>query len=168
MVARDQSEYVTATQYLEEALVIFRELGNKWEIANSLSGLGELALKRGDLLAARTYLYESMQTNLTLGDRRAIAYLLEYFAGLASEEGQPVRAVRLVGAAAALRQEIGAPMSPTELVKLEELMARANDQLSEVEHARAYGEGRGMSQDEAVSVHAERRMTDDGRLTADR
>lgn len=150
MVARDQSEYVTATQYLEEALVIFRELGNKWEIANSLSGLGELALKRGDLQAARTYLYESMQTNLTLGDRRAIAYLLEYFAGLASEEGQPVRAVRLVGAAAALRQEIGAPMSPTELVKLEELMARANDQLSEVEHARAYGEGRGMSQDEAV------------------
>ena len=151
MLARDQGEDVTATAFLEEALLIFRELGSKWEIANSLSGLGELALKRGDIHMATSYLRESMLINRSLGDRRSIAYLLEYFAGLASIQSQPERAVRLVGAASALRQEIGAPMSPTELIKLDELMAQAHSLLSEIEQATAFGEGRDMDMETAVN-----------------
>lgn len=150
MLARDQGDDVTAIAFLEEALVIFRELGSKWETANCLSGLGELALKQGDILKAADYLRESMRTNQTLGDRRAIANLLEYFAGLASIQSQPWRAVRLVGAASALRQEIGAPISPTDLIKLDELMTQAHTQLSELEQAAAFGEGRSMSQEAAI------------------
>ena len=96
-----------------------------------------------------------MQINRNLGDRRAIAYVLEYFAGLAALTGQSSRAITLAGAASALRQEIGAPMSPNELVKLDELLSPANAQLSEIEQAIAYGQGRGMSMEQAVQYALE-------------
>jgi hypothetical protein len=63
--------------------------------------------------------------------------------------------VRLVGAASSLRQEIGAPMSPTEHIKLDELMVQAHEQMNESEQARAYGEGRSMSQDAAIRYSLE-------------
>ena len=155
MLAHYQGDDVTAITFLEEALLIFRELGSKWETATCLSGLGELALKQGDVHAATNYLRESMQINKALGDRRAIAYLLEYFAGLASLQFQPHRAVCLVGAASALRQEIGAPLSPTELIKLDELMERAHSELNEIEQATAFGEGRGMNMEAAINYAME-------------
>jgi tetratricopeptide (TPR) repeat protein len=151
ILLRSQGDYARARSLLEEGLAINRKVGDKWGIGNSLSSLGEVALKQGDLMTARGYLRESLEISLTLGDRRGIAYLLEYFAGLAALQGKAERAIRLVGAAASLRVELGSPLSPAERIKLDELIAPAQAGLSELDQAREWGEGSRL--DQAAAVH---------------
>jgi hypothetical protein len=62
-------------------------------------------------------------------------------AGLSAAEGQAERALRLYGAASIVRDEIGAPLSPAELTKLERLLDLARQGLSDLEQALAFGEG---------------------------
>ncbi len=55
---------------------------------------------------------EGLALHAELGDRRIIAMALDGVAGLAIAWGQPERAARLFGAAAALREASGLPIDP--------------------------------------------------------
>ena len=87
----------------------------------------------------------------SLGEWRAIAFVLEDFGGLAAAQGQPERALRLAGAAAALREALGAPLPPTERARLERWLAPARDALDEAAQASAHAAGRAMSLEDAMS-----------------
>jgi class 3 adenylate cyclase/tetratricopeptide (TPR) repeat protein len=129
MVASDQQDYATARVFLEESLAVRRGLGDTWGIANSLSSLGSVLIQLGDYDAARTAMIESLQINQELDDRTYIAYLIEDFAFLAAVRGQNERALSLAGAAAALRDEIGAPLPPAEQETLDARLAPARTAL---------------------------------------
>jgi hypothetical protein len=70
--------------------------------------------------------------------------------GLAALEDQPRRALRLVGAAAALRDSIGAPISPAYLEKLEAMVGPARQALGDTAAAAAEAEGQAMPLEEAI------------------
>jgi hypothetical protein len=93
---------------------------------------------------------ESLAISRELGERVAIAYLLESIGCLEALQGQPERALLLVGAASALREEIGAPLSPTEKTKLEALLAPARQSLDEEKQSALAGEGRNLSLTQAI------------------
>jgi hypothetical protein len=78
-------------------------------MAMSLSGLGRLAYSQGDHAAARAQLGQSLAISSELGDRWGVAQVLEGLAALAAAETQPERALRLAGAAAAVRSAGRAP-----------------------------------------------------------
>ena len=118
-----------ARALLEESLTVRRALKDKWGIANSLSSLGDVLLDLGDLATARAVVRESLALNAELGDRRAIAYCLDYLASLAAAEGQAERALRLGGAADALRAELNAPLSPGDQARLDARLAPARETL---------------------------------------
>ena len=120
---------------MEESLAINRELGDRWSIANSLSSLGDVALSQKDFDAALAFLEESLAINQELSDRRAIAFLFEFFAELAAAKNQPRRALRLAGVAAALRDTIGAPLSPAEQLRLNHTLDSACGMLNEAERS---------------------------------
>ncbi len=149
LLARYRSDFITARTQLEESLEITRLLGDKWSIANTLTSLAEVALDMGDTAAARACLAESLEINRTLGEQRAIAFILESFAALSAPE-QPARALRLAGAAAALRDTIGAPLSTAEQERLEELLEPARAALSEDEQASATAAGQTLAPAEAI------------------
>jgi predicted ATPase/class 3 adenylate cyclase len=150
LVLRDQGDIPGARALLEESLAINRELGDRWSIANSLSSLGDVALSQQDYGAARVFLEESLAINQELSDRRAIAFLLEFFAQLAAARHQPRRALRLHGAADALRDAIGAPLSPAEHLRLNQTLDAACATLSESEKSAAREEGTAMILGQAV------------------
>jgi predicted ATPase len=150
-VALDQGDYAEARARLEEALALQREVGDKYMIANALNNLGNVARAQGDTPAARNYYSESMRINQGLGAGWQIAYLLEDIGGLAAQVGQATRAVRLVSAAAALRMKIGAPLSPAEQAKLDQLMEPAQKSLDEQIQARSWSEGQAMSLEQAMA-----------------
>ncbi len=83
--------------------------------------LGNLARERGDLEAGQALWAESLTIRWALGDRRGIAIALEGSASTAS----PITAARLWGAAETLRMEIGAPLPPNELARLNQQVASA-------------------------------------------
>jgi len=149
-VALDEENLAEAQERLDEALALQREVGDRWSVANAFNNLGNLARTRGDYPRAKAFYLESLEIYQEFGDRRALAYLLEDMGGLAALEGKPRRALRLVGSASALRQEVGSPLSAKEQEALDRLLTSAHRELDEVAQAVAFGEGRLLSIEEAI------------------
>jgi predicted ATPase len=139
--ARDHGDSAAARALYEQGLAIFRELGDRWGIAGTLADLGNLAREQQDCVAADALYRESLRIFQELEHKRGIARLLECFAGSAVCQLQAERSLRLAGAAAALRQNIGAPMKPAEQVKLEVILDPARQALANAISASAWLEG---------------------------
>jgi predicted ATPase/predicted Ser/Thr protein kinase len=140
-VARDQGDCAGAQTLYEQGLVIFRELGDRWGIAGTLADLGSLAREQRNYPRAHCLYRESIKTFQELEHKRGIARLLECFACSAAAQLQAERSLRLAGAAAALRQNIGAPLTPAEQAKLEASLHLARQALSNTVGAAAWLEG---------------------------
>jgi tetratricopeptide (TPR) repeat protein len=140
-VARDQGDVESARSLYEEGLETFRELGDRWGIAGSLADLGNLARDRENYDVAESFYRESMGIFQALGHKRGIARVLECFACCAAARRLPARSLRLAGAAAALRQTIGAPLTPSEQAKLERGLEPARQMLTNSTGATVWFEG---------------------------
>src|SRR5580658_3987713 len=149
-IARDQGDSVAARALFEQALAIFRELGDRWGIAGTLADLGNLAREQQNCGAALSLYRESLKTFQQLDHKRGIARLLECCACSAVVQFQPGRSLRLAGAAAALRQNIGAPLTSAEQAKLEAILEPARQALANTASATAWLEGWNTPLDRAI------------------
>jgi predicted ATPase len=137
-VARDQGDSAAARTLYEQGLAIFRELGDRWGIAGTLADLGNLAREQRNCPTAHSLYRESLKIFQELGHKRGIARLLECFACTAAAQLHAERSLRLAGAAAALRQNIGAPLTPAEQGKLEAILDPARQALTNTAGATAW------------------------------
>ena len=94
------------------SLALFRELGNQRHAATALIAMVELARARGELHRARDLLGEVLAHVSRLDDTPLLVYALHHAAALAADEAQPLRAVRLLGAAEGLERSSGAAPLP--------------------------------------------------------
>jgi predicted ATPase len=117
-VAREQGDAAGARSLYERALAMFYELGNRWGIAGTLADLGGLACQQRDYATAHSLYRESIQIFRALEHKRGIARLFECFAAAAAAQGNSERSLRLAGAAASLRHEIGAPLPATDQLRI--------------------------------------------------
>jgi len=107
LIALENGDYDEARARLEESLELFEEIGGAWQAANALSGLATLAVLEERYADARLLLAETMRRALALGLLNHSAECLDDFAALALAQGDADRAARLLGAAAAVREETG-------------------------------------------------------------
>jgi predicted ATPase len=149
-VAREQGDSADALALYEKSLAIFRELGDRWGIAGTLADLGSLAREQRNFSGAHAVHRESIGIFQELNHKRGIARLLECFACTAAAQGQAERALRLAGAAAGLRQNIGAPLTPAEQAKLEALLDPARKELTNPAGATSWLEGWDMPIEKAI------------------
>jgi len=149
-VAHDQGDSATARTLYEGALSIFRELGDRWGIAGTLADLGSLAREQGNCASARSLYRESIKVFRELEHKRGIARLLECFACSAAVEQEAERSLRLAGAAAALRQNIGAPLTMAEQAKLEGSLQAARQALTNTAGTTAWLEGWALPVEKAI------------------
>jgi len=160
-VALRQDDVARATACQEESLAVRRLLGNEEGVAVSLAGLGDIAHAQGDDRRAATMYAESLSL-LRASDDTALAIpILEKVAALFGSardaRAQPrmdalVRAARLLGAAARLRDEIGAPLLPVTRSDNERDVERVRTALGEGAFAAAWGEGQALSRERAIST----------------
>jgi predicted ATPase/serine/threonine protein kinase len=148
-IAREQGEVELANDQYEQSLKIFRELGDHWGVANSLADLGNLARDQANFERAQLLYRESLQIFQALEHKRGIARLLECVACSAAAQLDPERSLRLAGAAAALRQAMGAPLTLAEQKKLENSLEPAREALSN--GTEKWLEGFGLSVEKAVA-----------------
>jgi predicted ATPase len=149
-VGRDQGDSAAARTLYEEGLAIFRELGDRWGIAGTLADLGSLAREQGDYPTARSLYRESIKLFQELDHKRGVARLLECFACAAAVQLEAERSLRLAGAAAALRQNIGAPLTPAEQAKLEASLHPARQALTNTVGVTAWLEGWALPVEKAI------------------
>ena len=162
-VARDQGDTAGARSLYERALAMFYELEDRWGIAGTLADLGGLARQQKDYSTAHSLYRESIQLFCEMQHKRGIARLLECFAAVAATQANAEKALRLAGAAAALRQNIGAPLAPTEQLRIEEEMEPARVALGNNASSTAWLAGWGLplgaAVDEALVGSRPRRQT---------
>jgi len=106
----EQGELVSARPFLEEGLAVARAIRDDAEIAEFGGDLGWLALESGDALSARVHLAMSLRLLGGTGRRRHAVFAIEGCAVLAAKEGNNERAIRLVAAASAIRDDMGVPI----------------------------------------------------------
>jgi predicted ATPase/uncharacterized protein HemY len=106
-LARNQGDYVAATSFLKESLVLFQELGDKHGIAFTLGNLGLLAKYEGDYEQASALCETSLALFRELGDRDRIAVALNHLGVIAHDQGNYERAKLLYGESLALKRELG-------------------------------------------------------------
>lgn len=118
-MAAELGRYSDAARLYQDGSELFERLGDRWGLARSACDLGHLACAAGDLEAAQRRFDEALTIFDGLGHRRGIASALDGCARVAADRGDRRRALRLAGAAAALRRTTGAAPRPDDDRKLE-------------------------------------------------
>jgi predicted ATPase/class 3 adenylate cyclase/Tfp pilus assembly protein PilF len=118
-VLQAMGDHAGARSAYEQSLALFQALKNDGAAAISLNNLGNVSSALGDHDTARDLYEQSLRIVHALGDLRGTARLLESLANLAVAQAQAERALRLAGAAAALRRDIGAPLSGAESARVQ-------------------------------------------------
>jgi len=149
-VARDKADFVAARSFCEQSLAAFRELRDGWGIASALSDLAGLSCDLGNDAEARRLYGDCIQMFQELGHKRGIARALECLAVSAAAQSKAEQSLHLAGAAAALRQRLGAPLSPTEQPRLEKALEFARRTLGNAAGLAAWMEGWAMPVEQAV------------------
>src|SRR5207237_737647 len=140
-VAHEQGDNAGARALYEQSLTVFKELGDKWGIAGCLIDLGNLARDNRDYQTSRSQYRESMKLFQELGQKRGMARLLDCLACSAALQSQPEHALRLAGAAAAMRQVLGAPLPLADQARLEKTLESARQSVSPTIAAAAWMDG---------------------------
>lgn len=145
-----QGDADRADGLLQESLALYRQTKSRLGAAGCLTDLGSLALQRNDTQQALAHHGEALRLRRAFPHRLGIARSLESLAGVALAAGHPERAARLLGAAEALRETIGASLLPFERPVRERDAAAARAALGDEAFAAAKAEGRAMTLEQAV------------------
>ncbi|HXE14644.1 MAG TPA: tetratricopeptide repeat protein [Bryobacteraceae bacterium] len=158
-IAREKGDLRTARGLYQRALAIFRNAGDRWGAARSLTDLGYIDCEEGNHEAARATYRESLELFAELGHKRGIARALEASACLALAQGCAARALRLAGAAAYLRQQIGARLTQAEQLRLDESLSPAWNSLGDQKAKQTWEEGAGLTLQQAIQYSLQESQT---------
>jgi predicted ATPase len=150
-VARTRGEFSEARSLYEQSMKIFRDLDDRWGVPSVLADLGNLARDQEDFGSAHDLYTQSLDLFQQLDHKRGVARLLDCFAFSAAAQLKKERALRLAGAASALRQTIGVKLSASEQADFEMYIGTARQAMTSSESAEAWTEGWTMPLERAIT-----------------
>jgi predicted ATPase len=158
LLARRRGDPALAAQYHRKALAIYRELGRRTSTrvlpglvqALSLSSLGYCQEMLGDLAEAERCHREALAMARERGATLTIALGIEGLAGVAAARGHAERAARLLGSAAAIRAQMGAPVVQPERADVDRASTSARRALGHKAFDHAYRDGQALDLDSTL------------------
>lgn len=150
MGARFNGRFDEARKRFVPLLPIFRDFGDHHRSNMVRSELAHIERLEGNHEKAAAMYRETIFEWKRLGHRAAVANQLECYAFIARTRGQPERAVKLLGAAEALRELINIDMSQLERVEYEREVADLNVNMDGKVFEALWREGRSMTMEQAV------------------
>ena len=147
-----EHDYAAARVAFEEAMRLNREVGDPWMVANADNNLGNATRGLGEYEAAQRHYAESLRAYREYDDKWALAFLVEDIGQLAALCGEGERAFELVGAADALRDEIGTPRAPGLEEELERQLAPARRTIGGVAASEARARGQALALAETLDL----------------
>jgi tetratricopeptide (TPR) repeat protein len=151
-IAAMQGEHSSARALLEESLLLFRGVKVKHSTIGVLNSLARICWLEGDDPTARAHLVEALVICWETGRYCESIDTLVSVGYLAQRQKDSARAVRLLGAAAALRESIGEALHPVERAEYEGSIAAARAALGEEAFVAAWAAGQALSLEQAIRV----------------
>jgi predicted ATPase/transcriptional regulator with XRE-family HTH domain len=155
LVAYMQCEYGRAAALYREALGLRYTLGDRRGIAAGLIGLGLVAYMQGEYGRAAALCEEGLLLSRDIGARDLVAGSLEGLAWVAAARGQSQVAAHLGGAAAALREALGALLLPDDWAGHDQAVRAMRTALGEDAFAAVWAEGRALPLEQAIALAQE-------------
>ena len=146
-----QGDLDQAARSFEETLVLESTLGIQWNTGLALQGLATIAVARGEVAKAAALLTKSLMPLREEGDRVGIAAVLETTARLVGPTW-PTEATRLLGAAAGLRDAIGAPVRQSDRAEWQRTMHIVQNVLGDELCEASWAEGQRVGLEPALSL----------------
>jgi predicted ATPase/DNA-binding CsgD family transcriptional regulator len=143
-------QYERARELIEHAYLVLDQHDDRRGVGITLAHLADVAIAQGEFSTAYRYLCRSLRINQETGESAGMAFVLVRFAQLAAALGQARRALRLSGAAAALREQAEAVLAPAVQRRLDERLEPARRALGPGAEA-ADREGRALLLEAAIT-----------------
>jgi predicted ATPase len=151
-ITLDSGDCDGATSYVDESLKLARELGDWFIITRALYGLSEILLTQEQIDGARRMATEGLLICREQSESAGIAYGLEALAAVAVQTSHAEEGGRLLGAAAALRELISAPLvTVADRRVLDLALAKGSAALGEKAFAAAEAAGRATDVEAAIN-----------------
>jgi predicted ATPase/transcriptional regulator with XRE-family HTH domain len=151
-VACQEGDPARATALGRESLTLFQALQDERGAAAALCSLGNAALQEGALGEAVAYYKESLMLSRRLGLKAETVQALDGLAAVACDAGQTDSAVRLAGAADALRELIGAVVPPVERAARQRNLAALREALGDDTFTAAWSAARRLTPEQAAAT----------------
>jgi hypothetical protein len=145
-----RGNYATAKRLFEDGREIFKRIGSLNFQLVMQSEIGHVERHTGNLRQAKAIYQETIKGWQEIGNRPAIAHQLECFGFLAIGEEEPQRAIKLFGAAEALRERVQSPRVEHEQVEYDQSVAQIRSMLAETEFNALWAEGCAMTMEQAI------------------
>ncbi len=139
-----------ADEFGQQGLELFSGMENEWGAAVARRHLAKVAYAKEDLPRTRSHLLAALEGSHDVGDRSSFVRCLERLAGVQVGLKSPLHAVRLAGAAARLRSEIGEHLTDDRRESFEGSWAEARAAIGDEEFERAWAQGSQMTIDQVV------------------
>jgi predicted ATPase/DNA-binding CsgD family transcriptional regulator len=127
--SRERGDCERARLLLDEGIALLRERGNPYRLGYALYMGGFVAQALGDHREALARFGQALSAARDAGDRLGYAQCFEGLAPSLAALEQPAPAVRLLGSADRLRDELGTPLPPSEGAAVARVIAVAREAL---------------------------------------
>jgi non-specific serine/threonine protein kinase len=107
MLAWNRGDPARSQDFSQQALVLFQEAGDDYQIAGTLHNLGAVAELHGDYPVATRHYQEALHLREKLGDKAGAATTLHNLGNVAREQSQLDRAAAVYERSLALQKEVG-------------------------------------------------------------
>jgi predicted ATPase/DNA-binding SARP family transcriptional activator len=154
-IALERGDYAKAAALSEQAYGLFETLEDSEGMALSLVNQGFAALSEHDHDRALALLRQALRRLAELEFRDVIGYCFEGLAAVLAFTGEGEPAARLLGAAEALRKNLGVELAPAERETHEETAAAVRASLGEERFSAAWRQGQELALDEAIAYALE-------------
>jgi tetratricopeptide (TPR) repeat protein len=131
---RDHGNYEQALPLFRQSLALYEEVGDKWGVAATLNGLGDMAHQQCNYEEATARYEEALALFKEIDNRLAVAYVLNNLGNVAKDRGDYESAWRLHEEALALFRDLGDKRAlSTSLYNLGEVAQYRGDYLRALE-----------------------------------
>lgn len=154
-LAKNIGDFSLARQKYEAAITASQETGERFREMMMLSNLCMVAYNEGKYQDAKNLGIIVLEQYLDATVRQGIIFQLWLLAGPLARLDQPEKAARLIGASAALIEDMGATDHPSDLPQLAAYINFTRQQLGEAGYEAARAEGAAMTLEQAVAYALE-------------
>jgi tetratricopeptide (TPR) repeat protein len=147
-----RGDLAEARKHADLMLDLHREMGDQFSVTGHQSEMAHIARQIGNYQEALALYRETLPDWQKIGHRGAVAHQLECMAFIAKAQEQGERAVKLLGAADALRAASGSLMTPQERIEYDRELAGLRAGMDEKTFDLIWAEGIAMSMDQAIDL----------------